>query len=127
MAQYNKVTFIGRLGQDPEMSYTPNGTAVTKFSIAVNQGKDQKPMWLNIVCWDKLAERANTFTRKGAEVLVDGKLKTRSYTDKQNIERMAFDIVAHDVQVFGSKPKEESTSGFAGSDDALGDLDEHPF
>ena len=121
MAQYNKVTFVGRLGQDPEMSYSSSGLAITKFSIAVSQSKKDPPMWLNVVCFDKLAERANTFTRKGAEVLVDGKLKKNKYTDKQGIERDVFDIIAYDVQVFGSKPQESST-GFAG-DDALGEIE----
>jgi Single-strand binding protein family len=59
MATFNQCFFIGRLGKDPEMSYTPTGKAVTKFSLAVDQGKDQKPMWLNIICWNELAERMN--------------------------------------------------------------------
>ncbi len=127
MAQFNQVTFVGRLGQDPQMNYTPNGKAVTKFSIAVNRGKDSKgeelpAMWLNVVCWQQLAERANEYARKGAEVLVQGKLDTRPYKDKNNVERIAIEVIATTVQVFGSKP--QSKAGFTG-DDALGDLDEH--
>ena len=57
MAQFNQVTVIGRLGRDPEMNYTPTGKPTTKFSLAVDQGTEQKPMWLNIVCWNELVRR----------------------------------------------------------------------
>src|SRR3984893_9557590 len=74
MATFNQCSFIGRLGKDPEMNYTPGGAAVTKFSLAVDQGKGQKALWLNIVCWSELAERMNTMLYKGAPVFVQGRL-----------------------------------------------------
>ena len=103
MAQLNECFFIGRLGKDPEMSYTPSGKAVTKFTLAVDQGKQDKPMWLNITTWDKLAERVNTLLYKGAQVLVQGRLKISSYTDKNGIERLAHEIIANDVQLLEKK------------------------
>jgi len=103
MATLNQCSFIGRLGKDPEMNYTPNGKAVTKFSIAVDQGKTEKPMWLNITCWDKLAERMNTYLYKGAQVYVQGRLQINTFTDKNKAERQAIDIVASNVQLLDKK------------------------
>lgn len=104
MATFNQVTFIGRLGKDPEMSYTPNGKAVTKFSIAVDQGKDQKgkelpAMWLNVTCWNELAERMNEYLHKGSPVFVQGWLAMRPYTDKNSVERIAIEVTASTVQI----------------------------
>jgi len=65
MPTFNQCQFIGRLGKDPEMSYTPNAKAVTKFSLAVDQGKHQDTLWLNVVCWNELAGRMNEYLSKG--------------------------------------------------------------
>src|SRR5579875_2460730 len=89
----------GRLGRDPDMSYTNNGKAVTRFSMAVDQGKDKDAMWLNVVCWDQLAERINELGKKGMEVFVQGRLTMRSYDDKNGVKRTAIDIVASSVQL----------------------------
>src|SRR5437763_16942921 len=113
MATFNQCQFIGRLGKDPEMNYTPSGKAVTKFSLAVDQGKDQKPLWLNIVCWNELAERMNEYLSKGQLVFVQGRLVMRPYQDKNQVERVAIEIVASTVQMLekGKKPlpSDEST------------------
>jgi single-strand DNA-binding protein len=103
MATLNQCSFIGRLGKDPDMSYTPNGKAVTKFSIAVDQGKGQKALWLNIVCWLELAERMNEYLYKGAQVFVQGRLQISTYTDKNQVERQAIEIVASNVQLLDKK------------------------
>jgi single-strand DNA-binding protein len=110
MPMFNQCQFIGRLGKDPEMNYTPNGKPVTKFSLAVDQGKGQKPLWLNIVCWNELAERMNTYLQKGLLVFVQGRLVMRPYQDKNQVERVALDIVASTVQMLekGTKPIPES-------------------
>lgn len=126
MAQFNQVTFIGRLGRDPEMSYTPTGKPVTKFSIAVDQGKEQKPMWLNIVCWNELAERMNQFLYKGAPAFVQGRLQVRSYEDKQKIGRVSIEVIASTVQLL-EKPRTATTTSPDEEPDPLGNLDDHPF
>jgi single-strand DNA-binding protein len=123
MATFNQVTFIGRLGKDPDMSYTPTGKPVTKFSMAVDQGKDQKPMWLNISCWNELAERMNSFLYKGALVFVQGRLQLRTYVDKSTIERQALEVVAQAVQVLEKARPATSTP----SSDAVEDNEETPF
>src|SRR5438270_9289098 len=110
MATLNQCSFIGRLGKDPEMNYTPNAKAVTKFSLAVDQGKNQDTLWLNIVCWNELAERMNEYLSKGQLVFVQGRLVQRSYVDKNQVKRVAIDIVASTVQMLekGKKALPES-------------------
>ena len=110
MATLNQCSFIGRLGKDPEMSYTPNAKAVTKFSLAVDQGKHQDTLWLNIVCWNELAERMNEYLSKGQLVFVQGRLVQRSYVDKNQVKRVAIEIVASTIQMLekGKKALPES-------------------
>jgi len=87
MATFNQCQFIGRLGKDPEQTVV-NGSPVTKFSLAVDQGKGQKPLWLIITTWDRLAEVVKQYARKGMQVFVQGKLVLRSYQDKNQVERV---------------------------------------
>ena len=127
----NKVAFTGRLGRDPEMSYTPGGKTVTRFSIAVWQGKDKEAMWLDIVAWEEVAEHVSNDATKGTEVEVQGRLTQDSWEDKTTKQkRKAFKVVASEVTIL-RKGKEGDESGFADDEDegpdALGDLDKHPF
>ena len=123
MATLNQYSAIGRLGRDPEMNYTPNGKAVTRFSLAIDQGKDQPALWLNFIAWDTLAERLNKLLYKGAQVFVQGRVTKRKYTDRQNIERETFEIVLTNCQLL-----DKSKTGVANQDedDVLTDLDEQP-
>ena len=113
MPTFNQCAFIGRLGKDPEMNYTPSGKAVTKFSLAVDQGKQQDTLWLTIVCWNELAERMNEYLSKGQLVFVQGRLVIRPYTDKTQVKRVAIEIVASTIQMLEKgkqvTPEEEST------------------
>lgn len=117
----NEVIFKGRLGGDPEMSYTTKGKPVTKFSLAVNQGKDKDAMWLNIVCWEALAEQVNTDAAKGDLVEVHGRLTQRKYQGKYY-----HDVVATSAEV-EQKNTKSSKSESMNESDGLGDLDDHPF
>ena|SRR5579864_4127365 len=99
MATLNQCTFIGRLGKNPEVSVTGDGKPIAKFSLAVDQGKNQPTMWLNIICWEKLAETVTTYAHKGMQVLVQGRLVIRPYKDKNGIDRQAVEIVATTVQL----------------------------
>ena len=107
---FNQITVAGRLGRDPEMSYTPNGKAVTKFSIAVDQGKDQPTMWLNVTTWDKLAEFVERYARKGMQVFVQGKLQQSTYKDKHGVSRTSVEVIAGNVQLL-EKRKDEANDG----------------
>ena len=125
---YNKVAFTGRLGRDPEMSYTPSGKAKTTFSIAVFQGKEKDAMWLDIVAWQEVAEHANNDTMKGTEVQVTGRLTQDTWEDKNTKQkRKAFKVVASEVVVLRNG-KEGDESGFADDgNDPLGEVEDHPF
>jgi single-strand DNA-binding protein len=114
MATFNQCTFIGRLGKDPELTVTGDGKPITKFSLAVDQGKNQPAMWLNIVTWDKLAETVATYAYKGMQVLVQGRLVIRPYKDKNGVDRQAVEIVATTVQLLEKRQ---------GKDEDIPDLD----
>ena len=107
----NKVQLIGNLGKDPELSYTPSGVAVAKFSVATGERwKDQdgnfqeRTEWHNIVAWRKLAEICGQYLKKGSKVYLEGKLQTRSWDDKNTgAKRYATEIVADDLIMLDSK------------------------
>ena len=86
----NKVFLIGRLGKDPEIRYSPDGVAVTKFSLATSERTKQgeKTEWHNIVVFGNQAENCSKFINKGSLVCVEGKIQNRKYVDKNNVERM---------------------------------------
>lgn len=107
----NKVTLIGNLGKDPELSYTASGIAVAKFSIATGERwKDQdgnvqeRTEWHNIVAWRKLAEICGQYLKKGSKVYLEGKLQTRSWDDKNTgVKRYTTEIVADDLIMLDGK------------------------
>lgn len=132
----NKIILIGNLGRDPEMSYTPSGVAITKFSLAINRvtktsaGERQTETdWYNITAWRQQAETCNTYLRKGNKVYVEGRLAQRKYVDRNNVERVAIEVTATDVEFLTPKDSQgQGSSGFVGGNvDDLGDLEDHPF
>jgi len=110
MAGINKVILIGRLGNDPEVRYTPDGTAVANFSIATSDEwtdkatneKRERTEWHRIVAWRRLGEICGEYLSKGRQVYVEGKLQTRSW-EKDGVTRYTTEIVASDVQFLGGK------------------------
>ena len=107
MASFNVCTFTGRVGIDPEQHTSPEGTLVTHFRLAVDAGRDKETMWLTIVSFKKLAETVASYVKKGVLVLVSGRLSLRAYTDKQNVEKTAVEILANDVIFLSPKAKEQ--------------------
>lgn len=108
----NKVILIGTLGKDPELKYTPQGTAVTKFSMATNENfKDkqsgewkERTEWHNIVCWQRTAEVAAEYLKKGGKVYIEGRLTTRSWDDKETGQKKYMtEVVANDLVLLGGK------------------------
>ncbi len=106
----NKVILIGRLGKDPELRYTPNGAAVTNFNLATNEvynDKDGKQVeqtdWHRVVAWRKLAEICGQYLKKGSLVYIEGKLKTRTYDDREGVKKYVTEIVADQMQMLGGK------------------------
>lgn len=108
----NKVILIGTLGKDPELKYTPQGTPVCKFSMATNESyKDkasgewkERTEWHNIVCWQRTAEVAAEYLKKGGKCYIEGRLTTRSWDDKDSGQkRYMTEVVANDLVLLGSK------------------------
>jgi single-strand DNA-binding protein len=101
----NKVQLIGNLGKDPEVKYTPSGTAVAKITLATNERfKDKEGQWQdrtewhNVVLWARLAEIAGEYLKKGGKVYVEGRLQTRSWDDKTtNQKKYMTEVVASDI------------------------------
>lgn len=104
----NKVIVIGNLGSDPEMSYTPNGTAVTRFSVASNRrykmanGEQREEVqWFRVSAFGNLAEVCNQWLEKGRQVYVEGRLTVSPYTDNQGNPRASANLNANEVQFLG--------------------------
>lgn len=106
----NKAIIIGRLGKDPDMRYTPGGTAVANFSAATNHGtKDadgnwtDQTEWHNIVTFGRQAEFAGEYLKKGKLVFIEGRLQTRSWEDQNGNKHYKTEIVGSNIQLLGSK------------------------
>ena len=125
MAAINKVILIGNLGRDPEVRYTPNGSAVCNVSVATTRQwknkdsgeKQEETEWHRVVFYDRLAEIAGEYLKKGRSVYVEGRLKTRKWTDKEGKDQYTTEVVANDMQMLGSR---EGMGGGAPSSDEGG-------
>lgn len=123
MAGINKVIIVGNLGRDPEMRYTPNGSPVTSFSVAVSRNwktpdgeSREETEWFNVECWNKLAEIANQYLAKGRQVFIEGRLRTESWDDKNTGEKKyRTKVVANEMQMLGQRG--EAGGGAPGGDD----------
>ena len=106
----NKVILVGRLGRDPETRYMPNGDAITNFSLATdeqwrdrNGERQTRTEWHNVSLYGKLGEIANQYLKKGSQVFIEGKIQSRKYTDKDGIERMAYNIIGNEMKMLGNR------------------------
>jgi single-strand DNA-binding protein len=105
-----QITLIGNVGRDPDLSYTPDGVAVTRFSLAVNkkEGKDgqakEKTTWYACTAFRALAEAIVEHVRKGDPLFVQGEFNPRGYTDKEGIPRTSLDVLVEKFQLLSSKP-----------------------
>lgn len=124
----NKIMLIGNLGRDPEMTYTPNGKAITKFTMAVNRrtrdretgDRREETTWFSIVAWDQLAETCNNYLHKGSKVYIEGRMGSRKYTDKDGVERTVWDVTAENMEMLdpkGTGPSGEGQSGDMSADE----------
>jgi len=111
MASVNKVILIGNCGRDPEVRYTPSGTAICNVSVATSSRRKDKAsgesiedtQWHRVTFYDRLAEIAGEYLKKGKPVYIEGRLKYGKYTDKDGIERNTVDIVAEQMQMLGGR------------------------
>jgi single-strand DNA-binding protein len=121
MASVNKVIIIGNLGRDPEVRYNPNGVAWCTVSLATTRNwkdkttgeKVEETEWHRVVFNDRLAEIAGEYLKKGRSVYVEGRLKTRKWTDKDGVEKFTTEILANEMQMLGGR---EGMGGGAGDD-----------
>ena len=120
MASFNKVILVGNLTRDPELRYTPKGTAVAKIGLAVNRtwrneaGETKEEVtFVDVDVFGRTAENVGQYLRKGSQVYVEGSLRTRKWTDKDDHEKYTTEIRADQMQMLGSRP---AASGQGGGD-----------
>ena len=121
----NKVILIGNLGKDPEVRHLENGAAVANFSIATPENyKDRKTgekvsqtEWHNIVAWRGLAEIAEKYLKKGAKVYIEGKLKTRTWQDKEGNNRYSTEVITDNLTMLGSTGESMASSNQVKADE----------
>lgn len=108
----NKVMIIGRAGRDAEMRYTPDGTPMTRFTVAASRRWNtpegelrEETEWFNVVAWRRLAEQCNELVTKGRLVYVEGRLQTRTWVGADGQERRTTDVVANTVTLLDSRPR----------------------
>lgn len=114
----NKVILVGTLGQDPEVRYMPQGGAVANISVATNERYKDKNTgepkevteWHRVVIYQRLAEIAGEYLRKGSKVYIEGKLKTRKWQDKDGIERYTTEIIANELQMLDGRGEGQQQS-----------------
>jgi single-strand DNA-binding protein len=122
---YNRVILVGNLTRDPEIRYTQSGKGVTKFALAVNNPRNkEETTFVDIVAWDKLGETCNTYLKKGANCLVEGRLVIRSYDDKDGNKRKATEVVIDNMQMLGSRPDRDTTGNGGNNDEFEDDLED---
>ncbi|NLE64422.1 MAG: single-stranded DNA-binding protein [Elusimicrobia bacterium] len=128
MASLNKVLLIGNLTKDPELRYTPNGTAVANFRLAVNRKfKDRSgelkedTCFVTVTAWDKQAEACNQYLHKGRPVFVEGMLQSRSWETPDGQKRSVIDVRAERIQFLGQGQGQGRPGGAPGADEGGGD------
>ena len=107
----NKVILVGNLGADPETRYMPSGGAVTNIRVATSEAwkdkqtgdQQERTEWHNVAMFNRLAEVAAEYLRKGSQVYIEGKLRTRKWQDKQGNDRYTTEIVANEMQMLGGR------------------------
>jgi single-strand DNA-binding protein len=110
-ASVNKVILIGNLGQDPETRYMPSGKAVANFTLATNEvwkdkqtgEKQERTEWHRVSLFDKVAEIAGMYLRKGSSVYIEGRLQTRKWQDKDGQDRYTTEIIASEMKMLGGR------------------------
>lgn len=118
MASVNKVIVIGNAGKDPEVRYTPSGAAICNLTLATSRkwkNKESRDMqeeteWHRVVLYDRIAEIAGEYVKKGKPVYVEGRLKTRKWQDKEGKDNYTTEIVAESLQLLGGRDEAPSSA-----------------
>ncbi|MDE0824891.1 MAG: single-stranded DNA-binding protein [Dehalococcoidia bacterium] len=139
----NKIIVIGHLGRDPEMRYTPNGQAVTSFSVASSRRytsgageQKEETEWFNVSAWGKLGETCNQYLTKGQQVYIEGRMSSRTYEGRDGQTRVSIDVFLNDVQFLGrggdsggsgSNEYEPGVGAIADEGPGMDSVDDLPF
>jgi single-strand DNA-binding protein len=115
MAGWAQTIIVGNVGRDVTFKYTQSGIAVADFSVAVTRRfgggdggeKQEKTTWYRVTCWRQLAETANTYVRKGTQIMVIGTVEANAYMDKNNQPAASLDLTANTFQLLGSRAERE--------------------
>lgn len=117
----NKVILVGRLGRDPDIRYSPSGTAIANFSLATDErvpagegNWEDHTEWHRISAFGKTAEFCGNYLAKGRLVFVEGSIRSRQWEDAQGQKRTSYDIIARDIQMLGSAEGQGQSAGFQG-------------
>ncbi len=128
MASVNRATIIGNLGNDPEIRYSSGGDAIANLIIATtdnwkdkNGDKQEKTEWHRVTMFGKLAEICGEYLKKGSQVYIEGKLQTRKWTDKENIERYTTEIIADTMKMLGKREKQKEERSHSTASTAVDD------
>lgn len=129
---YHTIILVGNLGRDPEMRYTPNGQAVTNFSVAVsddytsNGERVKRTIWVRVIAWGKQAEACNEYLKKGSTVLVDGRLSAdaetggpRMWTKQDGTTSASFEVSATTVKFIGKRDGGQQQGTYDGAGNAI--------
>lgn len=139
MRGVNKAILVATLGKDPEIRYMPNGNAVANFSVATSEQwkdkqtgqKQESTEWHNIVIYGKLAEICGEYLKKGSQVYLEGKIKTRKWQDKEGKDRYTTEIVADQMQMLGGNSggneKQSKPEPQHGQSNEFDDFENCPF
>src|SRR5262249_39454219 len=108
MSSFNKIMIVGYLGRDPELRYTPQGTAVCNLSVATSEKRknsmgdsEDHTTWFRVSVWGRQAELANEYLAKGRQVFIEGRLRQEEYTDREGNRRSSLEVNATDIQFLG--------------------------
>lgn len=115
---FNKIILVGNLGRDPELRYTPQGLAVTDFSMATNERKKDKsgeyqdvPTWFRVTLWRQQAENASKYLKKGSPVYIEGRLSLEEWTDRDGNTRQTLAVQATEMHFLGSGSRSNESYG----------------
>ena len=128
MASVNKVILIGNLGKDPEIRYAPSGSAICNITLATSRNwkdkttgeRQEETEWHRVVFFDRMAEVAGEYLKKGKSVYIEGRLKTRKWTDKEGAEKYTTEVMADKMEMLGSREGGGGGSGGSGGSEDVG-------
>ena len=130
----NKVILVGHIGNKPEGRYTPSGISTVSFSLATNESwidseneKQERTEWHNIVAWNKLADFATEYLQKGQLIYIEGRMQTRTYKDKEDIQRRVTEIISTAITPLEWKTTDKKENGDANTVDKKNPKVEEPI